>query len=430
MTQDASVPADAIESQRIRPTDVILRLLGAALQVLATLALIRVLTPEDAGIYFRGFVIALSLSSVLRGKYEIYIARYIINKNSILVGLSDGAILNQLARRALLRSSLVCAALLVVTADVDIQAPQLQTVLQTYLPFVLALPAVSLSSLLGEALRAANRTLGIVVATYAVNVSILLAVILAPQNASLVVYSWAFLVGSIMAAAAAIVLAHRVFPTTSEERAKPVSREQLRAVDSLELFGLARGAQLWGPLCILSVCATPLPMAQYAVAARLAMIIEFFLPALNLVGGDLISESDGASQRNHRRLTGQLAASVCYSCAFVLPLLVLAPATLKLFGAPYDSNWTSYALLLGVQWLNGAARPAVRFAAVAYNVRRIGLVIGFAALAGVVVCLVGVGPYGAIAAATGSLVASLILITGALLMAFRDSAGQGRPTTH
>jgi hypothetical protein len=429
MRKIASAQADSPESKHKRLADVLLRVLGAALQVLATLELIRVLSPEDAGIYFRGFVIALGLSTLLRGKYEIYIARHIINKIALSTGIADGAMLSQLARRTLLRSSLLCAGLLVVTADLDIQAPQLQTMLQTYLPFVLSLPAVSLSSLLGEALRAANRTLGIVVATYAVNVSILLAVILAPRSAPLAVYSWAFLVGSAAAAAAAIGLARRVFPTPSDELAKPASREQLLAVDSLELFGFARGAQLWGPLCILSVYAAPLQMAQYAVAARLAMIIEFFIPALNLIGGDVVSESGGASRDIPGRLLKQLAASLFYSCAFVLPLFILAPATLKLFGEPYDSNWTIYLLRLGVQWLNGAGRPAVRFAAVAYDARRIGLVIGFAALAGVLVCLVGIGLYGAIAAAAGSLVASLILIIGAILMAFRGSAGKGRPPT-
>jgi hypothetical protein len=429
MSKIVSARADSHESGNKRLVDVLLRVLGAVLQVLATFELIRVLSPEDAGIYFRGFVIVLGLSTLLRGKYEIYIARYIINRNALSTRIADGAMLGQLARRTLLRSSLLCAALLVVTADLDIQAPQLQTMLQTYLPFVLSLPAVSLSSLLGEALRAANRTLGIVVATYAVNVSILLAVILMPRNAPLAVYSWAFFIGSLAAVAAAIGLAWRVFPTTSDELAKPASREQLRAVDSWELFGLARGAQLWGPLCILSICATPLQMAQYAVAARLAMIMEFFLPALNLLGGDVVSASGGATREISARLLKQLAASLFYSCAIVLPLFILAPATLQLFGEPYDSNWTIYSLLLGVQWLNGAGRPAVRFAAVAYDARRIGLVIGLGALAGALVCLAGIGVYGAIAAAAGSLVASLILTIGAILMALRGSAGKGRPTS-
>ena len=178
-----------------------LRLLGAALQILATWALVHVLTPEDAGVYFRGFVIALGLSTLLRGKYEIYMAQHIIGRRAKPTGIPTGVLLMQLARRMLLRSSLLCGVLLVVTADLDIQAPQLQTVLQTYLPFVLALPFVSLSSLLGEALRAANRTLGIVVAAYAVNLSILLAVALAPPDASLALYSWAFFLGSVVAAA-------------------------------------------------------------------------------------------------------------------------------------------------------------------------------------------------------------------------------------
>src|SRR5580692_10688548 len=233
--------------------ELVLRALGAALQIAATWAVIRALTPDEAGIFFRGFVIALGLSTLLRGKYEIYMAQHVIAHRAFASGVSDGALLMQLARRMLLRSILLCGVLLVVTADLDIQAPQLQEVLQTYFPFVLALPFVSLSSLLGEALRAANRTLGIVVATYAGNVSILLAVALAPPDASLVLYSWAFFLGSVVAATIAAALAWQAFPATrAEAAAGPISREVLQAVDSRELVGLARGALLWGPLCILS----------------------------------------------------------------------------------------------------------------------------------------------------------------------------------
>src|SRR5260370_10810430 len=151
------------------------------------------------------------MSTLLRGKYEIHMAQHIIGRRATTTGIPDGVLLMQLARRMLLRSSLLCAVLLVVTADLDIQAPQLQTILQTYLPFVLAIPCVSLSGLLGEALRAANRTLGIVVATYAVNLSIVLAVALAPADASLALYSWAFFLGSLVAAGVAGWRARRCF---------------------------------------------------------------------------------------------------------------------------------------------------------------------------------------------------------------------------
>src|SRR6516225_2783319 len=211
--------------------ELLLRLVGAMLQILATWAIVRALTPDEAGVYFRGFVIALGLSTLLRGKYEIYMAQQVIGRRAAATGTPDGVLLMQLARRMLLRSSLLCAVLLVVTADLDIQAPQLQTTLQTYLPFVLSLPCVSLSTFLGEALRAANRTIGSVVAAYAVNVSILLAVALAPPDASLALYSWAFLLGSLVSAAVAAALAWRTFPAPRGEASRPVSREVLQAVD-------------------------------------------------------------------------------------------------------------------------------------------------------------------------------------------------------
>ncbi len=397
----------------------LLRLLGAALQVSATWAVVYALTPDEAGVYFRGFVIALGLSTLLRGKYELYMAHHIIGRRAAC-NVSTGALLMQLARRMLLRSSLLCAALLVVTADLDIQAPQLQTVLQTYLPFVLALPFVSLSSFLGEALRAANRTLGIVVAAYALNLSMLLAVALAPPDASLALYSWAFLFGSVVSAGVAVALARRAFPATRAESSPPVCREVLEAVDARELIGLARGALLWGPLCILSVWAPAVQMAQYAVAARTALIVDFFLPALNLTGCRETLRAAQPVQVSCRLRVSQLAAALVYSSALVVPLLVLAQPTLALYGKPYDSQLTVYALLLGVQWANGVGRPAVRHAVLEWDARRIGVAVGSGAVAVVLICALGVGTYGALAAAAASLIGALIVNGRAIVMALSD----------
>jgi hypothetical protein len=401
--------------------ELLLRLLGAALQILATWAVVRALTPEEAGVYFRGFVIALGLSTLLRGKYEIYLAQHIIGQRAASTGVPNGVLLMQIARRMLLRSSLLCAVLLVVMADLDIQAPQLQTTLQTYLPFVLAVPGVSLSTLVGEALRAANRTLGIVVAAYAVNLSILLAVLLAPSDASLAFYSWAFLLGSLVSAGVAAALARRAFPVARGEGRRPICREALQGVDSREWIGLARGLLLWGPLCILAVWAPPTQMAQYAVAARTALIVDIFLPALNLTGS---RETLTATQpvQAPRLLLRQLVAALVYSSAFVVPLLVLAPATLALYGKPYDSQLTVYALLLGVQWANGVGRPAVRHAVVEWNARRIGVAVGSGAVAVVLICALGVTAYGALAAAAASLIGALIFNGRAVSMAFSRPA--------
>jgi hypothetical protein len=400
--------------------EVVLRLVGAVLQILATWAVITALTPQEAGVYFRGFVLALGLSTLLRGKYEIYIAHHIIGRRATQTGVPNGVLLMQLTRRMLLRSSLLCAVLLVVTADLDIQAPQLQAMLQTYLPFVLALPCVSLFTLLGEAMRAANRTVGTVVVGYGVNLSMLLAVAFAPANASLPLYSWAFLLGSLVSAAVAAVLAWRIFPLTRAEASRrPISREMLEAVDARELVGLSRGALLWGPLCILAVWAPAAEMARYAVAARTALVVDFFLPALNLTGCRETLRVAQPMQAARRLPVQALLRALAYSSGFFLALLALAPATLALYGTPYDSRATVYvyALLLAVQWVNGIGRPAIRHAVVEWDARRIGVAVGSGAVAVLVVCALGVATYGALAAAAASLIGALIVNGRAIALA-------------
>jgi hypothetical protein len=402
--------------------EVLLRLVGAALQILATWAVVRSLAAQEAGVYFRGFVIALGLSTLLRGKYEIYLAQHIIGRRAAISGIPDGILLMQLARRLLLRASLLCAVLLVVMADLDIQAPQLQTTLQTYLPFVLAVPFVSLSSLLGEALRAANRTLGIVVAAYAVNLSMLLAVVLTPSDTSLAMYSWAFLLGSLVSTGVAAALAWRCFPFPRGQGSPPLQREALRGLDARELIGVARGLLLWGPLCVLVVWAAPVEMAQYAVAARTALIVDMFLPALNLAGCRETLIFSLPRQASRQLLVRQLAAALLYSSAFAVPLFLLAPATLAFYGSPYDSQLTTYALLLAVQWVNGFGRPAVRHAVVEWDARRIGVAIGSGAVAVVLTCALGVSAYGAQAAAAASLIGALIFNGRAIGMALARRA--------
>jgi hypothetical protein len=165
---------------------------------------------------------------------------------------------------------------------------------------------------------------------------------------------------------------------------------------------------LWGPLCILAVWAPPTQMAQYAVAARTALIVDFFLPALNLTGGRETLIATQQVQAPRRLLLQQLATALAYSSAFVVPLLLLAPPTLAIYGRPYDSQLTVYALLLGVQWANGVGRPAVRQAVVEWNARRIGVVVGSGAVAVVLICALGVTAYGALAAAAASLIGALI----------------------
>jgi hypothetical protein len=317
--------------------------------------------------------------------------------------------------------------LLVITADLDIQAPRFEPALETYLPFVLAIPCISLSTFIGEALRAANRTLlGTIVAAYAINLSILFAIALAPAGASLVLYAWAFFVGSLLAAALAVLLGRHAFPADWKEGSLPICRKALQEADEREVIGLGRAALLWGPLCLLAVCASAVEMAQYAVAYRTAMVVDFFLPALNLSGCRDSLRRISAEQLSRTLLVSQLRNALGYSSLIVGILLLASPLVLRIYGPPYNAQLAVFALLLAMQWANGVGRPALRFAVVSWDAPRIRAAVGAGALATLLVCGSTIISFGALAAASATLIGALVFnawVTEGALRADRIPAG-------
>jgi hypothetical protein len=110
---------------------------------------------------------------------------------------------------------------------------------------------------------------------------------------------------------------------------------------------------------------------------------------------DLGTMSGAPAAASRQLLLRQLAAALLYSSAFAIPLFLLAPATLALYGKLHGWQVPTYALLLAVQWANGVSRPAVRHAVVEWDARRIGVAIGSGAAAVVLTCALGVSAYGA-----------------------------------
>src|SRR5262249_22389107 len=155
-------------------------------------------------------------------------------------------------------------------------------------------------------------------------------------------------------------------------------------------------------------------------------IVDFFLPALNLTGCRETLMATHSPCGSRRELVGQLARALVYATLLVLPLFMLASETLRLYGTPYDTQLTVYAVLLGVQWANGVGRPAVRHAVVEWDARRIRIVVVSGALAVVLVCSLGVASFGALAAAAASLIGALIVNGRAILMALaeRETGGE------
>src|ERR1700761_6459543 len=155
-----------------------LSILAAVLQVCTTIAVVQALPPSIAGIYFKGVVICYGLSALLRGKYELFATQHFIGGSDPSFPVRD--LVRGLGIRVLTRSAIACAILLVVTTDLDVVEPHLRPFLQTYLPFVLAVPFATSVFFLAVVLWAVNCSVSsFVAAAY----SVILVVLVVAANA-------------------------------------------------------------------------------------------------------------------------------------------------------------------------------------------------------------------------------------------------------
>jgi hypothetical protein len=124
-------------------------------------------------------------------------------------------------------------------------------------------------------------------------------------------------------------------------------------------------------------------------------------------------------QVSRQLLLSKLFRALLYSSLFVVPLLAVVPLTLRIYGPPYSTQVVVYALLLGMQWVNGVGRPAVRYTVVNWDAPRIRAAVGFGALAALLVCASAIGSLGALAAAAATLVGALVLNAWAIANALQ-----------
>jgi hypothetical protein len=411
----------------------VLRITGAAMQVFATWAVVRALTPGEAGIYFEGFVLAYGLSGAMRNKYEIYLAHYVVSDHSSIFGIPARTLLDALSRRTLVRCAIACAALLVLTADLDIQEPRLSPYMQTFLPFVLALPFWTMSLLYSGVLRAANRSLGsILISAYAVNAALILAALLARPENALLALSWAYLGGSIIAAVIGMVIAYRVFPASRDIPVIPASawRRVYVGVAAHGYTGLALAGLQWGPLCVLALAGPALQVAEFAAVRRTAQVIEFMLPVMYFVPHGAIFQP--RFMRGARsvglRLIANTAVAIGFASTWLAILLIAGPWLLKNYGYPYSTLGPLLIILLCTQWINGAGRPAINYLISVWQPRMVRNALSISALAAIAIALFGARTYGAYAAGAAALVGALTINGQAGIAALRLIRA-GRPDT-
>jgi hypothetical protein len=414
--------------------EITLRVIGAALQIVATMTVVQVLPSTVAGIYFKGAVVAYGLAALLRGKYELFIYQRFIGRQQADWDISARDLVRGLGIRVLVRSAIACAVLLVVTADLDVMDVYMRPYLQTYLPFVLAVPFATLALFLAATLRAANRTLGsIMVSSYSINLLIIAAALLAdvsPEPALLMI-SWGFFVGSVLAAGIGVLLTRYVFqisPTLSKPRLHSSEWREIYSVAGRNgITGMALAGLQWGPACVIALFGTAVDIAHFAVAMRTAQIIDFLIPAVVFVpqSASIHSRLCDATQSARRKLTINLSVSVATTSACALGVALATPWFIHLYGSEYEGLSVLFGLVIAMQWVQGAARPALRQLAADWKLSRIRRVLFTSMAAAVLVSLAGVQEYGPLAVAAGLLLGALLEHLQALASVYRHAGEVG-----
>lgn len=389
--------------------NLLLRIVAVLLQISATVAVLQVLPPTVAGVYFKGFIIAYGLAALLRGKYDLFVAQHFVGP--LDPTRSTRELVRGLGIRILIRSAIACAVLLVVTADLDVMDVYLRPYLQTYLPFVLAVPFATLALYLANVLRAVNHTLGsTLVASYSINIMILAVAngVAGSEDTLLTLLSWAFFAGTVLAAGMGVLITRRVFPPAPE--LGPINWAEVY-IDSARngLTGIALACLQWGPPCLLALVGSEIQIAHYAVVTRTANVIDFLIPAAVLVPQSVLPQA---------RLPRDLVVSLITTTCCVAIVAVATPWIVDLYGNSYTGLTELFVLLFAAQWLNGVGRPAIRHLAAHWDPALIRRILFVSMTVALVSSFVGIPAYGAIGAAISVCLGALLLNGQAVQAAF------------
>jgi O-antigen/teichoic acid export membrane protein len=410
--------------------NLVLRVIAAALQIFATAAVVTALPPSIAGVYFKGVVIAYGLAALLRGKYDLFVAQHFLSYPQPRP--IDRELVRGLGIRILIRSAIACAVLLVITSDLDVMEPRFRPNLETYLPFVIAVPFATLALFLSGVLRAINRTLSsTLVATYSVNVMILAVAnsVSGSEEDLLVSISWAFCGGAVLAAVAGVLITRTAFPRPlrrEEGRIEPAAWKEIFTIASRNgLAGMTLACLQWGPLCLLAILVGEIELAQYAVVTRTAQVIDFLIPAAILVPHELLMHSRLADAMHTPRgkLLVDLAVSLLSATACVLAVGIATPWIVSFYGISYTNLTALFVLLYATQWLNGSSRPAIRHLGATWDYGLVRRILFLSMIVAILTSAVGIPAFGGLGAALSVLAGTLLLNAQVIQAAFAGCRG-------
>jgi O-antigen/teichoic acid export membrane protein len=266
------------------------------------------------------------------------------------------------------------------------------------------------------------------------NIALIAGAYLAAPEDALFILSWAFFAGSVLMALTGVLITRRIFKEAASPAAASADlhpwREVYASTASNGLTGIALAGLQWGPACVLAIFGTDVGIAQYAVVYRTAQIIDFLVPAVILIPQAVRFQSHlcEAMSTLRGKLAVDLAVSFSTTTAWVIAVAIITPWLTGIYGPPYTEVAALFLLLYATQWILGGARPAMRQLAAEWDLGRIRRVLLISVAAAVLITLVGVSRYGAVAAAVGVLTGALVEHAQALGLALRQP-GTARPSS-
>jgi hypothetical protein len=244
------------------------------------------------------------------------------------------------------------------------------------------------------------------------------------QEDVLLSLSWAFFVGTVLAAGVGVLITRHVFPSETIPPRPCIDGKAWRGIYTSAgrngLTGITVACLQWGPLCILALLGSETQIAHYAAVTRTAQVIDFLIPAAVLVPHAFVLHSRFADQvrTDYGKLIVDLAVSLATTTLSVLAVAAATPWIIERFGPGYTGLTELFVLLFATQWMAGLARPALRTLAANWNlpvIRRMLFLSMVVALGG---SLASIPMYGSLGAAVSVFLGTLVLNSQAIQAAY------------
>ncbi len=333
-----------------------LKVTAALLAFLLNLILARTLSLNEMGLFFIALMVITFAHTFARfgqeGVLLREIARYGQSANS---ALAAGQLRQTLKIATIAGLSLTIATYIFAPYITQLLAePALTTPLRI---FSLAILPLALTILFSEALKGQKRvtesevTLGITLPAVAI-----LPLLAMGDTLHLQGVTWLYLSASI----AAVTFGYWRLKCSGIMTVATTHRpSSLKPGFSLLLANCAALLIIWSPTLILGITESNSAVAQYNIAARIALLASFVLMAINTISAPRFAES--YEKKNHQTTRNIAIESATLSTLSTLPIVIIlilfAEPLLSLFGDDYaEASWLLIILAIG-QFANALTGP-------------------------------------------------------------------------